>query len=133
MTCCRELYRFVARICDFLDKNINANQSVAERAKAYIEAHYADSGLTLDQVASERPSLQNILCPIQKHWQFFINYLTNVRISHAKEYLKSGNYKTYEVALRCGYENPTYFPRSLNEEQGFHPQSIVMTEKEAVD
>lgn len=34
------MYRFVARICDFLDKNINANQSVAERAKSYIEAHY---------------------------------------------------------------------------------------------
>lgn len=51
----------------------------------------------------------------------FINYLTNVRISHAREYLKSGNYKTYEVALRCGYENPTYFSTIFKRRTGVSP------------
>ena len=119
----QELYRFVARICDFLDKNINANQSVAERAKAYIEAHYADSGLTLDQVASEMGISPNYFSAQfkQNTGSSFINYLTNVRISHAKEYLKSGNYKTYEVALRCGYENPTYFSTIFKRRTGVSP------------
>ena len=119
----QELYRFVARICDFLDKNINANQSVAERAKAYIEAHYADSGLTLDQVASEMGISPNYFSAQfkQNTGSSFINYLTNVRISHAKEHLKSGNYKTYEVALRCGYENPTYFSTIFKRRTGVSP------------
>ena len=119
----QELYRFVARICDFLDKNINANQSVAERAKAYIEAHYADSGLTLDQVASEMGISPNYFSAQfkQNTGSSFINYLTNVRISHAKEYLKSGNYKTYEVALRCGYENPTFFSTIFKRRTGVSP------------
>ena len=119
----RELYRFVAQICDFLDKNINANQSVAERAKTYIEAHYADSGLTLDQVASEMGISPNYFSALfkQNAGSSFINYLTSVRISHAKEYLKSGKYKTYEIALRCGYENPTYFSTIFKRRTGVSP------------
>lgn len=119
----QELYRFVAQICDFLDKNINANQSVAERAKTYIEAHYADSGLTLDQVAGEMGISPNYFSALfkQSTGSSFINYLTNVRISHAKEFLKSGNYKTYEVSMRCGYENPTYFSTIFKRRTGVSP------------
>ena len=127
----QELYRFVARICDFLDKNINANQSVAERAKAYIEAHYADSGLTLDQVASEMGISPNYFSAQfkQNTGSSFINYLTNVRISHAK----AETTKPMRLPCAAAMKIPPIFPRSSNEEQGFHPQSIVMTEKEAVD
>lgn len=119
----QELYRFVARICDFLDKNINANQSAAERAKTYIETHYADSGLTLDQVASEMGISPNYFSALfkQNTGSSFINYLTNVRISHAKEYLKNRKYKTYEIALRCGYENPTYFSTIFKRRTGVSP------------
>ncbi len=119
----KELYQFVAKICDFLEKNINANQSVAERAKAYIEAHYADSSLTLDQVAGEMGISPNYFSALfkQSTGSSFINYLTNVRISYAKELLKSGNYKTYEVAMRCGYENPTYFSTIFKRRTGVSP------------
>jgi len=119
----QELYRFVARICDFLNKNINANQSAAERAKAYIEAHYADSGLTLDQVAAAMGITPNYFSALfkQSTGSSFINYLTDRRISHAKELLKSGNYKTYEVAMRCGYENPTYFSTIFKRRTGVSP------------
>ena len=51
----------------------------------------------------------------------FINYLTNVRISHAKGLLKSGTSKTYEVAMRCGYENPTYFSTIFKRRTGVSP------------
>ncbi len=119
----RELYCFVARICDFVGKNIKANQSVAERAKAYIEAHYADSDLTLDQVAGEMGISPNYFSALfkQSTGSSFINYLTDVRISHAKELLKSRNYKTYEVAMRCGYENPTYFSTIFKRRTGVSP------------
>lgn len=119
----QELYRFVSKICDFLGKNINANQSVTERAKAYLEEHYADSGLTLDQVASEMGISPNYFSALfkQNTGSSFINYLTNVRVAHAKELLKSGNYKTYEVAVRCGYENPTYFSTIFKRRTGVSP------------
>lgn len=119
----KELYQFVSRICDFLEKNISANQSVAERAKAYIGAHYADSSLTLDQVARKMGISSNYFSALfkQSTGSSFINYLTDVRIANAKELLKRGNYKTYEVAMRCGYENPTYFSTIFKRRTGVSP------------
>lgn len=119
----QELYLFVAKICDFLEKNINANQSVAERAKTYIEGHFADSGLTLEQVAREMGITPNYFSALfkQNTGDSFINYLTNVRISHAKELLKGGAYKTYEIAMHCGYENSTYFSTIFKRRTGVSP------------
>lgn len=125
----QELYRFVAQICDFLENNVNANQSVAERAKVYIEAHYANSGLTLDQVAGEMGISPNYFSSLFKQStnSSFINYLTKVRIGHAKEMLKTGNYKTYEVAMQCGYENPTYFSTIFKRQTGVSPSEYRET------
>ena len=83
----------------------------------------ADSGLTLDQVAGEMGISPNYFSALfkQSTGSSFINYLTNVRISHAKEFLKSGNYKTYEVSMRCGYENPTYFSTIFKRRTGVSP------------
>lgn len=119
----QELYRFVCRICDFLEKNIKANQSVAERAKTYVAAHYADSSLTLDRVAGEMGISPNYFSALfkQNTGSSFINYLTNVRIAKAKELLRSGSSKTYEVAMRCGYENPTYFSTIFKRRTGVSP------------
>jgi len=80
-------------------------------------------GLTLDQVAGEMGISPNYFSALfkQSTGSSFINYLTNVRISHAKEFLKSGNYKTYEVSMRCGYENPTYFSTIFKRRTGVSP------------
>ena len=37
------------------------------------------------------------------------------------ELLKNGNYKTYEVAMRCGYENSTYFSTIFKRRTGVSP------------
>lgn len=117
------LYAFVAKICDYLDSNVNANKSVAERAKAYIEANYSNSNLTLDQVAGEMGISPNYFSALFKQStnSSFISYLTKVRIAHAQELLKTGKYKTYEVAMRCGYENPTYFSTIFKRQTGVSP------------
>lgn len=118
-----ELFRFVAQICDFVNNHASANKSAADRAKVYIETHYADSSLTLDRVASAVGISPNYFSALFKQSTncSFISYLTSVRIAHAKELLKSGSYKTYEVAMRCGYENPTYFSTIFKRQTGFSP------------
>ena len=42
-------------------------------------------------------------------------------VAKAKELLRSGSSKTYEVAMRCGYENPTYFSTIFKRRTGVSP------------
>lgn len=118
-----ELYRFVAVICDFVENDMTASQSAAKRAKAYIEANYANSGLTLEQVAGAVSISPNYFSTLfkQSTGSSFINYLTDVRISHAKDMLRNRQLKTYEVATLCGYENPTYFSTIFKRRVGCSP------------
>ena len=39
----------------------------------------------------------------------FVDYVNQVRISHAKEMLKKTDKKTYQIAQAVGYENAKYF------------------------
>lgn len=123
-----ELYVFLEQICDFLEKNIRANQNAAERGKLYIENHFAQAGLTLDMVAGELGISPNYFSALfkQSTGQSFITYLTSVRLEHAKQLLATGGYRAYEVALLCGYENATYFSTIFKRHVGvppteFHP------------
>jgi two-component system response regulator YesN len=38
-----------------------------------------------------------------------VEYITSVRIEHAKKLLKSTNQRTYEIAQRVGYSDSHYF------------------------
>ncbi|NBH80396.1 response regulator [Clostridiaceae bacterium] len=118
-----ELYRFIEVLCDFINRNSRTGKSTVERAKIYIEAHYADSSLTLDRVACEMGISPNYFSALFKQCTqiSFINYLTSVRIGHAKKLLASKKYKTYEVANQCGYENPTYFSTIFKRHTGVSP------------
>ena len=48
-------------------------------------------------------------------------YSTTSESWHVKELLRNGNSKTYEVAMRCGYENPTYFSTIFKRRTGVSP------------
>lgn len=118
-----QLFGFIAKICDHLENNTSANQNAAERAKVYIEEHYVDSGLTLNEVAGAIGISPNYFSALFKEatGSSFITFLTTVRLSHAKELLKTGTYKTYEVAAYCGYENSTYFSTIFKKYTGVSP------------
>lgn len=118
-----ELYSFIARICDFLDEGRNSSKKVVERAKVYIEAHFADPGLTLDKVAREAGMSPNYFSALFKQGagKSFIASLTEIRLSHAKMLLESGDHRSYEVSYLCGYENPTYFSTIFKRHVGVSP------------
>ncbi|MDO4270267.1 MAG: response regulator [Eubacteriales bacterium] len=118
-----ELYAFIAEICDFLDDGHNANKNAVERAKVYIEGHFSESGLTLDEVAGAVGMSPNYFSALfkQNEGRSFISYLTGVRLDRAKRLLESGDHRSYEVSYQCGYENPTYFSTIFKRHVGVSP------------
>ncbi|MCX7655953.1 MAG: response regulator [Treponemataceae bacterium] len=51
----------------------------------------------------------------------FNEYLKNLRLSHAKDLLKKGCYRVYEVAERSGFGDVKYFMKTFKESVGVSP------------
>ena len=65
--------------------------------------------------------------------QTFINYVTQLRISHAKLLLSnSPNYSIEDVAIKVGYENTSYFVQCFKKYTGYTPKNYqkLMLKKE---
>ena len=55
----------------------------------------------------------------------YVKYLTNLRINHAKEFLKEGR-KVYEVSELVGYHNYRYFSDPFKKYVGQTPKAYTM-------
>ena len=109
-----------------LGKSMEGLDSVTDmtlqKARRYIDENFCKD-ISLDEVADYVH-----LSPIyfsrffkQKTGQNFINYLVSLRMRHAMELLKGGEYKVYEVSERVGYKSVKYFSRVFKQATGYSP------------
>ena len=70
---------------------------------------------------------KNYLCDIFKKelGVTFINYVTNLRIEKAKEYLTGTDMKMYEVSNAVGYNDYAYFSQIFKKHTGRHSPVIA--------
>lgn len=94
-------------------------------AKEYIEQHYNEA-FTLSQLAFLTDmSLAHFRREWKKHHiESPMQYRDSIRVYYANEYLKSGYYTTKEVAVKCGFEDVSYFIRFLKRKTGKTPGQI---------
>lgn len=93
------------------------------KAKSYIDENYMNDDISLNQVASEvflSPSHFSSVFS-QKTGQTFIKYLTDLRMSKAKELLKCTNKRTSEIGYSVGYKDPHYFSFLFRKTQNCTP------------
>jgi two-component system response regulator YesN len=92
------------------------------RARAMIHEFYT-TGISLEEIA-EKLSVTPEYLSQQFHREVGVNYsayLRALRISKAKELLRTTDLKIYEVARRVGYADPKYFARVFKAETGRMP------------
>ena len=88
-----------------------------------IEEHYMDE-ISLSKVAEELHINAEYLSRSFKK-QVGINfnsYLSNVRLQHAMDMLKSTDLRVADIAARTGFQNPAYFSRCFKDAFGLSPQ-----------
>ena len=105
------------------NKRKNKYGDIIWKAKKFIDENYADSGLSLNMVAdyvNVSPSHFSTIFS-QELSITFIEYLTSVRISKAKEKLRTTNLKSAEIAYKVGYNDPHYFSHVFKKETGLRP------------
>ena len=88
-------------------------------ALEYINAHFSEN-ISLTYVAEAINISKNYLCDIFKKelCVTFINYVTNLRIEKAKEYLSNTDMKMYEVSDAVGYSDYAYFSQIFKKHTG---------------
>ncbi|SNX53421.1 response regulator [Thermoanaerobacterium sp. RBIITD] len=97
--------------------------------KKYIKENYKDA--TLEDAAKIVYMNPYYLSKFfkQKTGKNFSDYLTEVKMKKAADFLKNPLYKTYEVSSMVGYKNPKNFTRAFKKFYRKSPREYVISEK----
>ncbi|HHW66620.1 MAG TPA: response regulator [Epulopiscium sp.] len=105
-----------------------------EQAKEYINEHYADENISLNEVAAYvniSPSHFSTVFS-RETGKSFIRYLTDLRMNKAKELLKCSDLRCSEISMAVGYKDPHYFSYLFKKEQNCTPKQYRNMKKDAV-
>ncbi len=101
----------------------NQHASTIQQAKDYLDRHYVNPNLLLNEVAVQvnlSPSHFSAIFS-QETGQTFKEYLTEVRIKKAKELLRTTALNSTEISFKIGYSDPHYFSYVFRKNTGLSP------------
>jgi len=111
----------------FRDSRTNRQYAeIIQQAKEYIDHHYMDPDLSLNEVAAQvnlSPSHFSVVFS-QETGQTFKEYLTEVRIKKAKELLRMTTLRSAEISYQVGYSDPHYFSYVFRKNTGATPSEF---------
>ena len=100
-----------------------SHRSLVVLAQSYIDAHYGEPTLSLEEVSSSAqisPGYLSRLLKLETGFSF-VDYLTRVRITKAMQIMNDPAVKVYEVAEAVGYQSQHYFSRAFKRVFGRPP------------
>ncbi len=95
-------------------------QNLIEQVMGYIQTHYADSDLSLTQVADRFHVSESYLSYTFKMQSGvnFVSFVESLRMSKAKELLRQTSLKIGDIALQVGYASTNSFCRAFKRSTG---------------
>ncbi len=99
---------------------------IVDTAVKYIDKNYTDENISLNSVAQAINISANYLSALfsQKTGVSFVEYLTQKRMTKAKQLLRQSNKRSGEIAYEVGYKDPRYFSFVFKKTQGCTPKSF---------
>ena len=127
-------------VVTLLQKAIDLRNTISGRrysdiiltAQKLIREEYMSEEISLNVVAARvcmSPSYFSTIFS-KETGKTFIEYLTEVRMEKAKEYLVCTNRKTSDIAFEIGYKDPHYFSFLFKKTQGCTPKEYRTSRKE---
>lgn len=104
------------------DKRDRKIRNVVKEIQAFIETNYARE-FTIAEIANSVYLTTTYICLIFKQeTDMTINeYVTNFRITKAKEMLRDFRNKMYDICFAVGYKDPNYFRKLFKKHTGYSP------------
>ena len=111
----------------------NQNRSVLKLAVDFIDHNYMDEEISLNKAAHVANVSANHFSALfsQNMGQTFTEYLTDLRMSKAKELLRCTAMRSSEIAGEVGYKDAHYFSYLFKKTQGMTPSEYRKTRGEA--
>lgn len=112
------------RLCEAVQNNQKTHAAqLTDQILAFLQQEYANSDLTLSYVADHFYITSSYLSTFFKEnvGDTFLNYLTHLRIDHAKELIRTTNLPMGEIATRVGYASGNTFTRIFKKIEGITP------------
>lgn len=135
-----ELEQWLIDICTNLRRTLrherkDSTMRMTERAKTYIEEHYAESDLSAESLCRHLNVSTTYFSTVFKRevGLGFAAYLTKIRLERAVELLISTEEKTYIIAEAVGYMEPNYFSYVFKKEYGISPSIYRASLKKEVN
>ncbi|MBP1754420.1 MAG: DNA-binding response regulator [Firmicutes bacterium] len=130
---CCEFYKTILKeAIDLRNKNsLKRYAGLIEQAKEYMHSKFAMSDLTLDKVAATVNVSPNYFSSLfnQETGMTFIEYLTDIRMEKAKEYLRCSGRKITEIGFLVGYLDSHYFSYIFKKTQNCTPSEYRLQGK----
>lgn len=107
------------------DKEYNYDKRI-KKAIAYVIDHYFEN-LTVGSVGELLGLSASYFGNLFKAetGMSFHQYLTDIRLNHAEDMLRSGDYKVNEIAWACGFSDPFYFSKVFRKSRGIAPSKAL--------
>lgn len=114
-------------LADYDDQGIRKPATTIEYAVEYIENHYMNSSLSMDEVAKHVHLSYSYFSSLFKHETglTFPAYLREHRIKKAIEYLSDPSIKISDISTSVGFKYPQQFSQDFKRVMGFYPSEYV--------
>lgn len=114
---------FFSKINDYINQRRKSrNESLIIEVKEYIDRNFVEN-ITLTSLSRKFSISTGYLSILfnDHTGQNFIDYISNLRIQKAKEFLKNSDLRVYEIAERVGYRDAYYFSSAFKRIVGINP------------
>lgn len=108
-------------------------RSALDRTKAFINSHYSEN-LTIDRLAAIADLSPKYYVDLFKktYGKSAIDYITEVRLRHAKQMMVHSDVRMRDIAHQVGYHDEFYFSRKFKKEMGVSPSIYVKNRRRKI-
>ncbi|MCX7709887.1 MAG: response regulator [Clostridia bacterium] len=119
----KSVIELLSSIITYMETRLE-NGDIVSKITAYINEHYSNEDLSINTIAEALYLTPTYLCVLYKKetGKTINQYITEVRVNKAKEYLKEADIKLYDVAKRVGYGDGKYFTKVFEKAVGMRPK-----------